>query len=57
MEGTYPPFNFRDSKSGQLAGYDVDVAKALAARLKLKPEFVATEWSAILAGLAPANTT
>jgi cystine transport system substrate-binding protein len=52
MEGTYPPFNFKEPKTGQLAGYDVDVAKALAARLGLKPEFVTTEWSAILAGLA-----
>lgn len=52
MEGTYPPFNFKDGKSGQLAGYDVDVARALAAKLGLKPEFVSTEWSAILAGLA-----
>jgi cystine transport system substrate-binding protein len=52
MEGTYPPFNFKDQKTGQLAGYDVDVAKLLAARLGLKPEFVSTEWSAILAGLA-----
>jgi cystine transport system substrate-binding protein len=52
MEGTYPPFNYRDQKSGELAGYDVDVAKALAARLGLKPEFVTTEWASILAGLA-----
>lgn len=51
LEGTYPPFNFRDAASGQLAGYDVDVAKLVAARLGLKPEFVTTEWSAILAGL------
>jgi cystine transport system substrate-binding protein len=52
MEGTYPPFNFKDPKTGQLAGYDVDVAKLLAARLGLKPEFISTEWSAILAGLS-----
>jgi cystine transport system substrate-binding protein len=51
MEGTYPPFNFKDPKSGQLAGYDVDVARIVAAKLGLKPEFVTTEWSAILAGL------
>ncbi len=55
MEGTYPPFNFKDQKSGQLAGYDVDVAKLVAGRLGLKPEFVTTEWSAILAGLAAAR--
>ncbi|MGJ9416829.1 cystine ABC transporter substrate-binding protein [Massilia sp. CMS3.1] len=52
MEGTYPPFNFKEAKTGQLIGYDVDVAKALAAKLGLTPEFVTTEWSAILAGLA-----
>ncbi|QOY92929.1 transporter substrate-binding domain-containing protein [Massilia sp. UMI-21] len=52
MEGTYPPFNFKDPKSGQLTGYDVDVARLVAGRLGLRPEFVATEWAAILAGLA-----
>lgn len=52
MEGTYPPFNFKDQKSGELSGYDVDVAKLVATKLGLKPVFVTTEWSAILAGLA-----
>jgi cystine transport system substrate-binding protein len=51
MEGTYPPFNFKDQKTGELAGYDVDVARLVASRLGLKPQFVTTEWSAILAGL------
>ena len=51
LEGTYPPFNFKDQKTGQLSGYDVDVARLIAARLGVKPEFVTTEWSAILAGL------
>lgn len=50
LEGTYPPFDYRNS-DGQLEGFDVDVAKALAARLGVKPEFVTTEWSGILAGL------
>jgi cystine transport system substrate-binding protein len=51
MEGTYPPFNFKDPKTGQLTGYDVEVARLLSARLGVKPEFVTTEWAAILAGL------
>ena len=51
MEGTYPPFNYKDQKTGELAGYDVDVARLVAAKLGLRPEFVSTEWSAILAGL------
>lgn len=50
-EGTYPPFNFKD-KSGQLTGYDVDVARLLATRMGLKAEFIASEWSGILAGLS-----
>ena len=32
LEGTYPPFNFKDAKTGQL----------VAARLGVKPEFVTT---------------
>ena len=51
LEGSYPPFNFKDPKTGELTGYDVDVARLLASKLGLKPAFVATEWSAILAGL------
>jgi cystine transport system substrate-binding protein len=51
LEGTYPPFNYKE-KNGELAGYDVDVAKLLGARLGLKVTFVSSEWASILAGLA-----
>ncbi len=51
VEGSYPPFNFTDPKTGQLAGYDVDVAGLVCDRLGVTPEFVTTEWPAILAGL------
>ena len=49
LEGTYPPFNFREN--GQLVGFEVELAKALAAKLGVKAEFTTSEWSAILAGL------
>jgi cystine transport system substrate-binding protein len=52
LEGTYPPFNFKDKQTNELAGFDVDVAKLLAAKLGVKPEFVTSEWSGILAGLS-----
>lgn len=52
VEGTYPPFNFKDQKSSELTGFDVDVAKLLASKMGLKAEFVTTEWNGILAGLA-----
>jgi cystine transport system substrate-binding protein len=51
LEGTYPPFNYKE-KNGELAGYDVDVARLLASKLGLKIEFVSSEWAGILAGLA-----
>jgi cystine transport system substrate-binding protein len=50
LEGTYPPFNSRGT-SGELEGFDVDVAKAVSAKLGVKPQFVPTEWSGIIAGL------
>lgn len=50
VEGTYPPFNFRDEQ-GRLTGFDVEIAEAIAGKLGVKPEFTTTEWSGILAGL------
>ena len=50
LEGTYPPFNFKDDKQ-QLTGFDVEIAKEIAKRLHLKPEFKEGEWTALLAGL------
>ena len=41
LEGTYPPFNFKDKKTGELAGFDVEFARALADKLGVKVEFVA----------------
>lgn len=51
LEGTFPPFNSKDTKTGELVGFDVDIAKAVAAKLSVKPEFITTEWSGIIAGL------
>jgi cystine transport system substrate-binding protein len=50
VEGTYPPFNFRDEQ-GRLTGFDVEIAEAIAGKLGVKAEFTTTEWSGILAGL------
>jgi cystine transport system substrate-binding protein len=50
LEGTYPPFDSKNAQ-GELVGYDVDVAKAVAAKLGVKPVFITTEWSGIIAGL------
>lgn len=50
LTGKYPPFNYYGA-DGNLTGFDVDVAKAIAGELKRPCVFVATEWDGILAGL------
>ncbi len=50
LEGTYPPFNFQD-KSGQLAGFEVDFAKALAAQMGVKPVFSPSPFAGLLGAL------
>ncbi|KAF0812171.1 L-cystine-binding protein FliY [Andreprevotia sp. IGB-42] len=49
LEGTYPPFNYKENN--ELAGFEVELAKALGQKLGVKVEFTTSEWSAILAGL------
>jgi cystine transport system substrate-binding protein len=50
LEGTYPPFNFQDEK-GQLTGFEVEFAEALAGKLGVKAEFRPTKWDGMLAAL------
>ncbi|MEH6904246.1 amino acid ABC transporter substrate-binding protein [Neobacillus drentensis] len=49
-EGTYPPFTFHDT-SGNLTGFDVDLATEVAKRIGVKPDFKETQWDAMFAGL------
>ncbi|MFB2579330.1 MULTISPECIES: transporter substrate-binding domain-containing protein [unclassified Acinetobacter] len=49
-EGTYPPFTYHD-ESGKLTGYDVEVTRAVAAKLGVQVDFKETQWDAMLAGL------
>lgn len=48
IEGTYPPFNFKDPRSGQLTGFDVELARLVGARLGVRVQFLIVEWSAVL---------
>jgi cystine transport system permease protein len=49
-EGVYAPFSYHD-ESGQLVGYDVDIAKAVGDKLGVKVEFVETPWDSMFAAL------
>lgn len=50
-EGTYKPFSFHDQKTNQLTGFDVDIAREVAARLGVKAEFVEIPWDGMLTSL------
>jgi cystine transport system substrate-binding protein len=49
-EGTYRPFSFHD-ETGDLVGFDVEIAEAVADKLGLEVSFEETQWDAIFAGL------
>jgi polar amino acid transport system substrate-binding protein len=48
-EGAYPPFNF--IQDGELKGFDVDIAKAICAKMSVECAFQAVAWNDIIAGL------
>ncbi len=49
-EGAYAPWNFFDS-SGNLAGFEIDLAKDLCKRMNIDYEFVLQKWRGIIPGL------
>ncbi|HEX5794704.1 MAG TPA: lysine/arginine/ornithine ABC transporter substrate-binding protein [Geminicoccaceae bacterium] len=49
-EGAYPPWNATDS-SGELVGFEVDLAKELCQRMNAECEIVAQDWEGIIPAL------
>lgn len=50
-EGVYAPFSYHDPATGELTGYDVDVARAVGQKIGVPVEFVETPWDSIFAAL------
>jgi arginine/ornithine transport system substrate-binding protein len=49
-EGAYPPFNLVD-KTGQVQGFDIDIAKALCKEMGMECEFKVQDWDGLIPGL------
>jgi len=49
-EGAYPPFNMVN-KSGEVEGFDIDIAKALCKEMGMEPVFVVQDWDGLIPGL------
>ncbi|GIM27584.1 ABC transporter substrate-binding protein [Clostridium polyendosporum] len=50
MTAAYPPFNFKD-ENGNLAGFDIDIANAIAEKMGVKANPITTEWNGLIPGL------
>jgi cystine transport system substrate-binding protein len=50
-EGTYPPFSFHEPGKQELSGFDIEVIKAVAAKVGWRLEFVETQWDSIFPAL------
>ena len=50
-DANYPPQSSVDQATGDLVGFDIDVAKAMAAVLGLTPDFKTVQWETVIPGL------
>lgn len=52
LDPSWPPFEFVDPASGQVAGLDVDLARAIGRELDVEVAFVVSGWEGLYGALA-----
>lgn len=50
-DATYPPFEYIDTKTSEIVGFDIDLIKEICTRMGYKAEFVVVPFDGIIAGL------
>ena len=50
-DATYPPFESKDARTGELVGFDIDLIKAICEELEVKCEFIVVPFDGIISGL------
>lgn len=51
-DATWPPFEYVDTETGEIVGFDIDLFNAIAEKAGIEVEFVNVEWDPLLAGVA-----
>jgi polar amino acid transport system substrate-binding protein len=51
-DATWPPFEYVDTDTNKIVGFDIDLFTAIAERAGIEFEFVNVEWDPLLAGVA-----
>lgn len=47
----YPPFESRNEQTGEIEGFDIDLAKSIAEEIGINVKIIDAEWQALLGGL------
>ncbi|AKG53668.1 glutamine ABC transporter [Dehalogenimonas sp. WBC-2] len=51
-DATWPPFEYVDTATNKIVGFDIDLMNAIALKAGLEIEYVNVEWDPLLAGMA-----
>jgi polar amino acid transport system substrate-binding protein len=51
-DATWPPFEYVDTDTNQIVGFDIDLFTAIAEKAGIEFEFINVEWDPLLAGVA-----